>query len=159
MKNYANESTKTNMETITKDKLSELTRKGTCVEFFSAYQDLDTDRMVHLATANATIAFLPLGEGGKGLFREFGKNVWTQLMDCFPDLDNTVDAMVTENDAVICKVMIFGTQKKDFLGLPANGLRFESEHIFVFHFNENDQIIDLTIDWDHENFVAQLSGE
>lgn len=147
------------MEIIKKESLSELTRKGTCVEFFSAYQDLDTDRMISLAIPEATISFVPLSEDGKGLFREFGKNVWSLLMDCFPDLDNTVDAMVSGNEAVECKVLIFGTQKKDFLGLPAKGLRFESEHIFVFRFNADDQIVDLTIDWDHADFVAQLSGQ
>lgn len=66
-------------------------------------------------------------------------------------------AMVSDNDAIECKVLIFGTQKKDFLGLPAKGLRFESEHIFVFRFNDDDQIVDLTIDWDNAGFVAQLS--
>lgn len=44
-----------------------------------------------------------------------------------------------------------------YQGLPAKGLRFESEHIFVFRFNDDDQIVDLTIDWDHASFVAQLS--
>jgi hypothetical protein len=147
------------METIKKENLSELTRKGTCIEFFSAYQDLDTDRMIGLAIPAATVSFIPLGEDGKGLFREFGKGVWNLLMHCFPDLDNTVDAMVSGNEVIECKVLIFGTQKKDFLGLPAKGLRFESEHIFVFRFNADDQIVDLTIDWDHAGFVAQLSGE
>jgi predicted ester cyclase len=147
------------METIKKENLSELTRKGTCVEFFSAYQDLDIERMLNLATPDVRVAFIPLGDDGKGLFGEFGKNVWSMLMDCFPDLDNTVDAMVSENETVQCKVVIFGTQKKDFLGLPARGLRFESEHIFVFRFNEDDQIVDLTINWDHTGFVSQLSGQ
>jgi hypothetical protein len=147
------------METIKKDNLSELTRKGTCIEFFSAYQDLDTDRMIGLAIPEARVSFIPLGEDGKGLFREFGKGVWNLLMDCFPDLDNTVDAMVAGNEVIECKVLIFGTQEKDFLGLPAKGLRFESEHIFVFRFNADDQIVDLTTDWDHAGFVAQLSGE
>ena len=147
------------METIKKENLTELTRKGTCIEFFSAYQDLDTERMINLATADATVWFRPLGEDGKGLFREFGKTVWSLLIDCFPDLDNTVDSMISEGDVVECKVAIFGTQEKEFLGLPAKGLRFESDHIFIFRFNDNDQIIDLTIDWDHESFVKQLSGD
>jgi steroid delta-isomerase-like uncharacterized protein len=146
------------MATIKKESVSELTRKGTCVEFFSAYQDLDTKRMIELATPLATVAFLPLGDSGKGLLREFGRDVWNLLMDCFPDLDNTVEEMFTNNDKVRSKVVISGTQEKDFLGLPARGLRFESEHIFVFKFNSDDQIEDLTIDWDHERFVAQLAG-
>ena len=147
------------METIkTTESIAELTRKGTCIEFFSAYQDLDTERMINLATPEATVWFQPLGEGGKGLFHEFGKAVWSLLMDCFPDIDNTVDSMYSEDDAVTCKVAIFGTQEKEFMGLPSKGLKFNSDHIFVFRFDENDKITDLSINWNHENFVAQLTG-
>ncbi|RDB07709.1 ester cyclase [Runella aurantiaca] len=147
------------METTkTTESITDLTRKGTCIEFFSAYQELDTERMISLATPDATVWFEPLGEGGKGLFQEFGKNVWSLLIDCFPDLDNTVDSMYSEDDLIICKVAIFGTQEKDFLGLPSKGLKFNSDHIFVFRFDENDKIIDLKINWNHEGFVAQLTG-
>ncbi len=147
------------METTkTTESLTDLTRKGTCIEFFSAYQEMDTERMINLATNEATVHFQPLGEDGKGLFKEFGKTVWGLLMDCFPDLDNTVDSMYSEEDTVICKVAIFGTQEKDFLGLTSKGFKFNSDHIFVFRFNENDQITDLKISWNHENFVSQLTG-
>ncbi|GAB3173470.1 nuclear transport factor 2 family protein [Telluribacter humicola] len=147
------------METIKTENLTDLTRKGTCIEFFSAYQEMDLERMINLAAPEATVWFKPLGEDGKGLFREFGKTVWSLLMDSFPDLDNTVDTITTEGDEIICKVSIFGTQKKDFLGLPAKGLRFESDHIFIFHFDEADRIQHLRINWDHDSFVNQLSSK
>lgn len=147
------------METIkTTESIAELTRKGTCIEFFSAYQDLDTERMINLATPEATVWFQPLGEDGKGLFHEFGKAVWSLLMDCFPDIDNTVDSMYSEDNTVTCKVAIFGTQEKEFMGLPSKGLKFNSDHIFIFRFDENDKITDLSIHWNHENFVTQLTG-
>ncbi|WP_247237931.1 ester cyclase [Telluribacter sp. SYSU D00476] len=147
------------METTKTENLTDLTRKGTCIEFFSAYQEMDTERMINLATPEATVWFKPLGDGGKGLFREFGKTVWSLLMDSFPDLDNTVDTITTEGDQTICKVSIFGTQQKEFMGLPAKGLRFESDHIFIFHFDENDRIKHLQINWDHDSFVNQLSSK
>jgi hypothetical protein len=65
--------------------------------------------------------------------------------------------MYSEDDSVICKVAIFGTQEKEFLSLPSKGFKFNSDHIFVFRFDENDQITDLTIGWNHESFVAQLT--
>jgi SnoaL-like polyketide cyclase len=142
----------------TTESLTELTRKGTCIEFFSAYQEMDTERMIHLATPNATVHFVPLGEGGKGLFREFGKTVWSLLMESFPDLDNTVDLITTDGDSVSCNVFVFGTQQREFMGIPANVFKFGSDHIFVFRFNENDQITHLDIHWNHEQFVAQLTG-
>jgi hypothetical protein len=37
-------------------------------------------------------------------------------------------------------------------------LKFNSDHIFVFRFDENDKITDLKINWNHESFVGQLTG-
>lgn len=146
------------METTkTSETLTDLTRKGTCIEFFSAYQDLDTERMIELATPDATVHFEPLGDDGKGLFREFGKVVWGLLMDCFPDLDNTVDTLSVDGDRITCKVDIFGTQAKEFMGITSQGLRFESDHVFIFQFDQKDQITDLKISWDHARFISQLT--
>jgi hypothetical protein len=84
--------------------------------------------------------------------------VWAALMDSFPDLDNTViDQQYDEKENTVnCKVNIFGTQKKDFAGLPALGKGFHSEHIFIFRFTEEDNIKDIEINWNHNSFVEQL---
>src|SRR5690606_21548666 len=109
-------------------------KKGTCIEFFSAYQDMDIDRMLQLCKPEGAVFFEPLGEAGKGKIGEFGKNLWLALMDAFPDLDNTVirAEMNDAQDTVTCTVSIFGTQEKEFAGIPSKGLRFESDHVFVF---------------------------
>lgn len=146
------------METLTKTSLTEQTRKGACLAFFSAYQDMDTARMIQLATPTATVHFQPMGDGGKGSFWEFGKGVWQLLMDCFPDLDNTVDSLTTEGDTVTAHVTIFGTQAQDFMGITSKGLRFNSDHVFVFHFDEADRITHLDITWDHASFGKQLGA-
>ena len=146
------------METLNKISLTEQTRKGACLAFFSAYQDMDTARMIQLATPDATVHFLPMGEDGKGTFWEFGKGVWQLLMDCFPDLDNTVDRLTTEGDTITAQVAIFGTQTQDFLGITNKGLHFNSDHVFVFQFEGDDRITALTIDWDHAGFCRQLGS-
>lgn len=135
---------------------TDLTRKGTCVEFFSAYQDLDIDRMVSLFTPDATIDFKPLGENGKGKVNELGRGLWSALIDAFPDLDNTIDTFEVNGDAVTCLVVIFGTQTKEFAGIPSKGLKFESDHVFVFEFNEDDKATSLSVDWNHASFMQQL---
>lgn len=133
-------------------------RKGICLEFFSAYQDLEIDRMLGLCDPHGTIAFVPLGSDFNGKIYKVGKSVWVGLMDAFPDLDNTVNAMeYDEKDKVTCKVDIYGTQKKDFAGLPAKGKRFRSEHIFIFQFTDEDKIFNIQVDWKHDLFVSQLS--
>ncbi|QIP13430.1 nuclear transport factor 2 family protein [Spirosoma aureum] len=146
------------METVSKTSLTEQTRKGACLAFFSAYQDMDTARMIQLATPDATVHFVPMGDDGKGSFWEFGKGVWQLLIDCFPDLDNTVDSLTTQDDTVVANVAIFGTQAQDFLGITNKGLRFNSDHVFVFRFNDDDRITHLDISWDHAGFSKQLGA-
>lgn len=148
------------METKRKENVDVLSKKGTCIEFFSAYQDMDIERMMQLCNQEGLVFFEPLGEAGKGKIGEFGKNLWLALMDAFPDLDNTVIKadMNEAQDAVTCTVSIFGTQEKEFAGIPSKGLRFESDHVFVFRFNEDEKIDQINISWDHERFVQQLTA-
>jgi len=133
--------------------------KGICLEFFSAYQDMELELMLGLCDPQGTISFIPLGSDYHGKINEVGKGVWAALMDSFPDLDNTViDQQYDEKEnAVRCKVEIFGTQKKEFAGLPALDKRFRSEHIFIFKFTGEDKIMDIQINWNHESFVEQLT--
>ncbi|HSI76971.1 MAG TPA: ester cyclase [Lunatimonas sp.] len=136
-----------------------LVRKGICIEFFSAYQEMDLNRMLKLCDPEGNISFIPLGSDYSGKIYEVGKGVWAALMDSFPDLDNTViDQQYEESENIVsCKVDIFGTQEKDFAGLRNKGKRFKSEHIFIFKFNQQDKIEEIKISWDHEKFVEQLS--
>ncbi|TAE30258.1 MAG: nuclear transport factor 2 family protein [Cytophagales bacterium] len=142
----------------TTESLSTLTRKGACLAFFEAYADLDTARMINLATSEATVHFEPLGDDGKGSFWEFGRGVWQLIMDCFPNVDNTVDTMSAEGETVTCRVAIFGTQAADFMGIANKGLSFNSDHVFVFQFDNDDRITHVSISWDHPRFVEQLGG-
>jgi ketosteroid isomerase-like protein len=146
------------MQTLQQESLTDLTRKGTCLEFFSAYQDLETDRMAGLATPDATVWFTPLGEAGKGTYAEKGIGTWAYFMDCFPDIDNTVDTLDIEGDEVTCRVVIFGTQAKECVGIANQGLRFNSDHVFVFRFDADDKITNVNVTWDHDSFVRQLTG-
>ena len=148
------------MKTKKKENVDVLSKKGSCIEFFSAYQDMDIDRMIKLCDPDGEVFFEPLGEAGKGKIGEFGKNLWLALMDAFPDLDNTVikAEMNDTQNTVTCTVSIFGTQEKEFAGIPSKGLRFESDHVFVFRFDEADKIDKININWNHERFVQQLTS-
>jgi ketosteroid isomerase-like protein len=139
--------------------LDVLSKKGTCIEFFSAYQDFDLDRMLGLCSADSQVVFVPLGDAGQGRIHETGKVIWAALMDSFPNLDNTVKSQTyNESDnTVSCLVTIFGKQEKAFVELPSKGNEFDSDHIFIFRFNENGKVSGLTINWDHDRFVKQLT--
>ncbi|MFH6605058.1 ester cyclase [Maribacter algicola] len=131
--------------------------KNRSVDFMKAYQDQNVQKMLDNCSKKGTISFLPLGEDGKGKIHETGKAIWTALIDSFPTIDNTINSVVTENGKVKCDVTIRGKQEKDFGGLPTRGKSFEEDHIFIFKIDSDGFIDDLTINWNHSNFVKQLS--
>jgi hypothetical protein len=145
------------MDTLVKQQ-KELNLKNSCVSFMFAYQLRNVDKMLSFCNPNGEIRFKPLGEAGVGKIGELGKNIWTGLIDCFPDIDNTVDAAIAEQgEAVRCQVVISGTQAKDFADIPNKGKHFDSDHIFIFHLNDEGKIERIEIDWDHEDLKEQLS--
>lgn len=146
------------METLIQQQ-RKLSLKNACVEFMFAYQQRNVEKMLSFCDENGMVDFQSLGEAGKGRIYELGKGIWSALIDCFPDIDNTLDAAVAEDEETVrCQVVIRGTQKKDFADIPNKGLRFDSDHIFIFHLNDKNKIDDIRISWNHEDFKRQLGS-
>ena len=131
--------------------------KNSCVQFMFAYQIKDVPLMISLCDPEGEVYFKPLGENGKGKIGGLGRDLWTMLIECFPDIDNTVDAIVSEGENVRCQVLISGTQAKDFAGIESKGKHFDSDHIFIFHLNNKNKIDRIEVEWNHADFVKQLS--
>lgn len=90
------------MSTVQQQK--ELSLKNACVSFMFSYQQRDVDKMLSFCDPQGEVYFKSLGQAGKGKIMELGKAIWTSLIDCFPDIDNTVDAAIAENgDSVRCQ--------------------------------------------------------
>lgn len=134
------------------------TLKGPCIEFMFAYSDHDMNKMMSLCDEEGEVHFLSLGEAGKGTIGELGKGIWSSLIECFPDIENTVHAATAGGDDIRCQVLISGTQAKDFADIPNKSMRFESNHVFVFHLNEEDKIDRIHIEWDHADLKRQLGA-
>ena len=146
------------METLIQQQHA-LSLKNACVEFMFAYQQHNVTKMLGLCEENGTIHFESLSEAGKGKIHELGKGIWTGLIESFPDIDNTLDAAVAEDEHTVrCQVVISGTQKKEFAGIPNKGLRFDSDHIFIFRLNDAGKIDDIRISWDHADLKRQLGS-
>ena len=144
--------------TTTIEQQQTLSIKNACVEFMFAYQQKNIDKMMSLCDPEGTVYFTPLGDSGKGKIGELGKAIWTTIIHCFPDVDNTLDAAVADDvNTVRCQVMIRGTQAKDFAGITSKGKHFDSEHIFIFRFDNGGKISNINISWDHDSFVQQLT--
>lgn len=137
----------------------EISFKNTAVKFMFSYQMKSVEKMLALCDPEGMVNFVPLGENGKGKIGELGKAIWTSLIECFPDIDNTLDAAVAEDDNTVrCQVVIRGTQAKDFAGITNKGHRFDSDHIFIFRLNEAGKIEYIQVEWDHHDFQRQLGS-
>src|SRR5438045_3565915 len=102
------------METLLQQQ-QQLSIKNKAVEFMFAYQQKDVEKMLSFCDAEGTVEFLPLGPAGIGKIGDLGKAIWGGLIQCFPDIDNTLDAAVAEDENTVrCQVVIRGTQAKDF---------------------------------------------
>jgi len=137
----------------------QLSLKNKAVQFMFSYQQKSVDKMLSLCDPQGTVNFVPLGEGGSGTISDLGKGIWTALIDCFPDIDNTLDAAIAEDDQTVrCQVVIRGTQAKDFAGITSKGQHFDSDHIFIFHLNEAGKIDYIQVEWNHADFKRQLGS-
>ena len=88
------------METLVQQQ-RKLSLKNACVEFMFAYQQHNVEKMLSFCDENGTVDFQSLGEAGKGKIHELGKGIWSALIDCFPDIDNTLDAAVAEDEETV----------------------------------------------------------
>ena len=145
------------METVSQQQ--SLSLKNKCVEFMFAYQQKNLPKMLSFCDLQGTVEFQSLGEAGTGKIGELGKAIWGSLIECFPDIDNTLDAAVAEDpNTVRCQVVIRGTQAKDFADIRNKGQHFESDHIFIFHLNDENKIDFISVQWDHADFKKQLGS-
>ena len=145
------------MQMITKNPTLDL--KGSAINFMFAYAEQDMDKMMSLCDTEGEVWFKPLGEDGRGKIGELGKGLWSTLIDCFPNLDNTVDSAVLDSDGrVRCQVVIRGKQAKDFAGIVCKEQEFDSDHIFIFQSDPAGRINSIHIEWNHADFQRQLGS-
>jgi hypothetical protein len=145
------------METVLPQQ--QISLKNKCIEFMFAYQQKNLEKMLSFCEPEGLVEFLPFGEDGKGKIGELGRAVWGGLLACFPDIDNTLDAAVAEDENTVrCQVVISGTQVADFAGVKNHGKHFDSDHIFIFHINDRNKIDHISIQWNHEDFKRQLGS-
>lgn len=143
----------------TVEKSHTLDVKSNAIAFVFAYQQQNIEKMLSLCDLNGSVYFKPLGDDGRGTIGGLGKTLWSMLIDCFPNLDNTFNAAVLDPDGrVCCQVDIRGKQAKDFAGIPSKGKEFENDHIFIFHHNKEGKIDDIEIEWNHADFQKQLGA-
>jgi len=62
------------------------------------------------------------------------KQVWATLLRAYPDLQVTVEDLIAAGDKVVCRNVVTGTHKGEYLGLPPTGRPVTYNEIFIFRF-------------------------
>src|SRR5690348_5599851 len=78
--------------------------------FFAAYNHHDVNRMLAECSDDAQVRYVPMGDQGTGPARDVGKNLWSGLIDAFPDLSVTVPNVFGDDRNMAAEVVIGGTQ-------------------------------------------------
>jgi steroid delta-isomerase-like uncharacterized protein len=124
--------------------------------FFAAYNAHHVNEMLAACSEDAQLRYVPMGNQGEGKVRDVGKTIWSGLIDAFPDLTVTAQAVFTDGRNVAAEVIIGGTQQKDFLQIRNQGKHYELPHAFLLALTENGRIAHITAYWDNASFYLQL---
>jgi steroid delta-isomerase-like uncharacterized protein len=64
------------------------------------------------------------------------KEVFEKLHEVFPDLVVTVEDLIAEGDKVVGRNSVSGTQRGEYMGLPATGKSVVYNEMFIFRFED-----------------------
>ena len=94
----------------------------------------------------------------KPLSREEYQGFVKGFFKAFPDLNFSIEELYTVGDRVIARLILRGTHKGDWRGIPATGNKFEMSSTFIVRI-ENGKVVEEREDFDQLGFLQQLGWE
>lgn len=73
--------------------------------------------------------------------REGLREFFMAMREAFPDLKCTVDMLIVKGDKGVALITMSGTQKGEFMGMPASGKQFSTQGIDIVRF-ENGKAVE-----------------
>lgn len=68
--------------------------------------------------------------------REAEKQVWRDALHAMPDLRHEVQEILTERDLEMARVVVTGTLRHDFAGVPGTGRSFRIDQAVICHLRD-----------------------
>jgi steroid delta-isomerase-like uncharacterized protein len=62
------------------------------------------------------------------------KQVWATLLRAYPDLHITVEDLIAEGDKLVCRNVVTGTHRGEYMGIPPTGKSVTYNEIFIVRF-------------------------
>ena len=94
----------------------------------------------------------------KPLSREEYQEFVKVFFQAFPDLNFSIEELYAVGDRVIARLILRGTHKGDWRGVPATGNKFEMSSTFIVRI-ENGKVVEEREDFDQLGFLQQLGME
>jgi len=94
----------------------------------------------------------------KPMSREETLEMMKNLYRAFPDLNWSIEELITVGDRVIYRFIARGTHKEEFGGIPATGNKIESSGILITRI-ENGKVIEEREEFDMLGLMQQLGME
>ena len=94
----------------------------------------------------------------KPLTREEYQEFVERFFKGFPDLKFSIEELYAVEDRVIARLILRGTHKGDWRGIPATGNKFEMSSTFIVRI-ENGKVVEEREDFDQLGFLQQLGWE
>jgi steroid delta-isomerase-like uncharacterized protein len=91
----------------------------------------------------------------KPLSREEYQEFVKVFFKAFPDMNFSIEELHAVKDRVIARLILRGTHKGDWRGIPATGNKFEMSSTFIVRI-ENGKVVEEREDFDQLGFLQQL---
>jgi steroid delta-isomerase-like uncharacterized protein len=125
--------------------------------FFAAYNAHDVAAMLKFCSPTSTFRYVPLGENGVGSIHNVAATIWQMYIDAIPDFTVKIVNVIEGVDGTIaCETLNSGTPIKDIGNIKNKGRSLSTPHLFIFTFNSDGLIENITAFWDNDTIYAQL---
>ena len=122
-------------------------------ELFEAYNRRDIDFIIN-SFADDLIFVLPSGET---IGKDELPQVYSMLFDVFQDGKWSTPRVISKGNVVAVEILVEGTHKGEFLGIPATDKKIEIPAVWFIDFNEEEKIERVVDYWNERRFIAQVS--
>jgi len=122
-------------------------------ELFEAYNRRDVDFIIN-CFADEVIIVLPSGET---IGKDELPQVYSMLFDVFQDGVWSTPRVISKGNVVAAEILVEGTHKGEFLGIPATNKKIIIPAVWFIDFNDEGKIERVIDYWNERRFIAQVS--
>lgn len=119
--------------------MSSRDNKASIVRYYEEFYDKKRSRILDEIFTTGYTHHIPEVAGGELDFQEFKKRE-LNLLEAFPDLERTIDDVITEKDKVVIRSTIKGKHTGDLPNIPASKKNVKVTSIVIYRMRDGKAI-------------------